>query len=173
MNDRVSNKPPMPYLGDEEMRERFEREEQARGRKMAQPRKYTHHSNTSIAGSYAERSDTSRHSSIFKFGKSIAATFNPSNWKIWAKPQVDAETPDHNKVLRERKEKAEAIYQELKRNGQFRDSTVPPSFGKSREGDLAKHDSGVVLERVRDSSVPGRQEKRQGKVFLDPPRVEE
>ncbi|KAH8593263.1 hypothetical protein B0O99DRAFT_217690 [Bisporella sp. PMI_857] len=172
MNDRISQKPPTPFLGDEEARERYEQDDYSRDRKMAQPRKTNRQSNTSTAESYADRSDVSRHSSIFRFGKSIAATFNPSNWKIWSKPQPQEanETPEQ-KILRERRERAEAIYQELKRNGQFRDSAIPPSF-KNQEEDLRKHDSGVAFGRHSQASSTSRQEKRKGMVFLEPPQFD-
>jgi hypothetical protein len=59
------------------------------------------------ASSVADRSEGSRHSSIFRFGKSLAATFNPNNWKIWSKQQslVEDEETAHIQVLRERQQK--------------------------------------------------------------------
>jgi len=170
MNDRVSQKPPTPYIGgDEELREQYHQDIENRGRKIAQPRKITHR--LSRTSSHVEKPDTTRHSTIFRFGKSIAANINPANWKIWTKPQQeDIETPEQ-KVLKERRDRAEAIYLELKRNGQFRDSAVPPVF-KSEEV-LAKHDSGIVLTAPgRTSSDSYRSEKRNGMVFLDPPQFD-
>jgi len=169
MNDRVSQKPPTPYIGDEELQERYYQEDQNRERKIAQPRKSIHRQ--SRPGPNAERPDTTRHSSIFRFGKSIAANFNPVNWKIWSKSQQEeAETPEQ-KVLRERRERAESIYLELKRNGQFRDAAIPPVF-KSEEV-LAKHDSGIVLTRpARTSGDSYQSDKRNGIIFLDTPQID-
>ena len=105
MNDRASHVPPTNYIGDEELRERHEREENARGRKMAHPRKF--YSTSSTVSSSADRSE-SRHSSIFRFGKSLAATFNPSNWKIWSKQEQVEEETAQQKTLRERQLKSSA-----------------------------------------------------------------
>ncbi len=90
MNDRTSQKPPTTYIGtDEELRSQFDYEEQedVRGRKLARPGKYATRGNSSVA----DRSGSSRHSSIFRLGKSLASTFNPTNWKIWSKQQSPVE----------------------------------------------------------------------------------
>lgn len=173
MNDRVSQVPPATYTGEEELRERFEKEEQLRGKKSASHRKYTHHSNGSIAGSTSNHSDTSRHSSIFRFGKSLAATFNLSNWKIFSKEQQEDEEASQLRILRERQEKAEKLYQELKRTGHFRDSHVPPVFSAAPEEKIAaaKHDSGVGMRRSSEETT--RAEKRMGRVFFDPPVLQD
>jgi len=172
MNDRVSQRPPPPYLGEEELRERYEREADTRGRKLAQPRGSTH-------GSSADRSEASRHSSIFRFGKSLAASFNPSNWKIWSKQQHEEEETPQQRTLRERQEKAERIYRELKQSGHFRDSNVPPNFKmqEAKDETPVKHDSGVAFGRqlgiYRNSIETSREDKRMGRVFLDPPHFDE
>jgi hypothetical protein len=158
MNDRVSQKPPTPYLDDDVIRDRYEQEEQIRNRKMAQPRNPISRPD-SIAGS-----EVSKPSSIFRFGKSIAATFNPTNWFGKAKQiQQDDEETAQQKVLRERKQKAEKIYEELKKTGRFRDSDVPPNF-QMREEDLTptkKHDSGIAFQ-LQASTKMSRDEKRMG-----------
>jgi hypothetical protein len=187
MNDRVSQKPPIPYLGtDEETYETYESDQRGdtRGRKMAQPRKFTHNRNASDAvSSVADRSETSRHSSIFRFGKSIAASFNPSNWKIWSRQhqEHDDEETTQQRILRERQEKAEQIYKELKQSGHFRGAmSSAPRY--VRADDLkelpSKHDSGVDLgddnkAGVRRSVSMSREDKRKGRVFLEPPKVPE
>lgn len=164
MNDRVSQVPPGPYLDAEALRDRYEREEAARGRKMARPRRFMHHSDNSLAGN----SDSSRQSSIFRFGRTIAASFNPSNWKIWSKsPQEEEETPQE-RVLRERQEKAERIYQELKKSGHFRDAGPPMFPGPAeKRATPSKHDSGVSFPP--DSEMT-REEKRMGRVYVEAPR---
>jgi hypothetical protein len=184
MNDRVSKKPPVPYIGGEdELGDSYDATDRTdyRGRKLAQPGRFTHHPNASIAGT--DRSEASRHSSIFRFGKSIASTFNPSKWKIWSK-QPQPQSPDDEetaqfRALREQKEKAERIYRELKDSGHFRDSTIgAPLFKPSEEKDNlpAKHDSTVELSvkagsNVRASREMSREDKRQGMIFLDPPKL--
>ncbi|KAH8674751.1 hypothetical protein BGZ60DRAFT_278017 [Tricladium varicosporioides] len=141
MNDRASQRPPPTYLGIDQFDNRYDFEpgRENRGRKMARPRKFTHHGEES-----RDRSETSKHSSIFRFGKSIASSFNPSNWKIWSKSQAamqDEETA-HERMLRERQEKAEKLYKELKASGQIRGAAVLHQQEVHRE-QTTKHDSGV------------------------------
>ena len=180
MHDRVSHKPPTTYTCDEELRDKFDDEENTdvRGRRMERPKTFAHYANPSMAGSSADRSEVSRHSGIFRFGKSLAASFNPSNWKIFSKPQEEIEETAQQKILRERREKAESMYQELKKSGQFRDSTFHPSaFQKQEEREpiLLKHDSGVDFggrrSTSRVSAEVARDEKRMGRVFLEPPQL--
>jgi hypothetical protein len=181
MNDRVSKKPPVPYIGaEDELGDSYDTNDRRdyRGRKLAQPGRFTHHPNSSIAET--DRSEASRHSSIFRFGKSLASTFNPSKWKIWSKQQQlpeDEETAQL-RALRSQKEKAERIYRELKDSGHFRDSTIGGPLFKDPEEKgalLAKHDSSVEFgdkpsSNVRVSREMSREDKRRGMVFLDPPK---
>ncbi|KAG9246107.1 hypothetical protein BJ878DRAFT_498454 [Calycina marina] len=169
MNDRISQKPPTPYLGDK-AREQQYRNEHYTEPWMAQSRKAEER--TSRTGSQMGHPDTVRQSGIFRFGKSIAASFNPTNWKIWSKPQQgDGETP-HQRMLNERMERAKAEYEKLKREGLYRDATHRPPVTKSDEV-LVKHDSGIVLGRPkRASSESFRSVKRNGMVFLEPPSFE-
>ncbi|KAH6670745.1 hypothetical protein B0J14DRAFT_102429 [Halenospora varia] len=141
MNDRASQRPPPTYLGIDQFDNRYDFEpgRENRGRKMARPRKFTHHGEES-----RDRSETSRHSSIFRFGKSLASSFNPSNWKIWSKnqPVMQDEETAHERMLRERQEKAEKLYKELKASGQIRGAAVLHQQEVHRE-QTTKHDSGV------------------------------
>lgn len=184
MNDRVSNKPPTTYIGEEEYLERYERENgETRGRRMARPKTFMHHSNTSTFGSSADRSEVSRHSGIFRFGRSLAASFNPSNWKIFSKVPEEIDESAEQKILRERREKAESMYQELKKSGHFRDATFGPSLfqhPEEKEPMPTKHDSGVEFGERRSRSISRmsrisgetpREEKRMGRVFLEPPQL--
>jgi hypothetical protein len=185
MNDRVSKKPPTTYIcTEEELRSKFDYEEQedARGRKLARSRKLTTRANSSVAASsVADRSDSSRHSNIFRFGKSLAATFNPSNWKIWSKQQqpVEDEETAQLRALHERKQKAERIYQELKEAGHFRGRSVGPREPESvSESNTlhGKHDSGIEFAghdtgSARVSRELSREDKRKGRIFLEAPRI--
>lgn len=174
MNDRASKVPPAEFIGDEHLREAYSRS-RARSRAAQQ-------SSTSVPAS--EKADTTRHSGIFRFGKSVAATFNPANWRIWKQP-VNEETAQQ-KALRERQEKAERIYRELKELGKFRDAAHPPTFhvaeydGKAvkREAKMGKHesistkhDSGIDFDNSTRSGVTPIEEKRRGRVFLEPPTL--
>ncbi|RDL38239.1 uncharacterized protein BP5553_02579 [Venustampulla echinocandica] len=188
MNDRASMKPPMPYIGTEQQFIDGLDEHRQNENRWSKTRKYTHHANASLVESTADRSEISRHSGIFRFGKSIASSFNPSNWKIWSKPQpavvVDEEEIAQQRILRERQEAAERIYQELKQAGHFKAATPranrpqlqEPGQEQQREMESqknspAKHDSGVDF--YDQSAYPAvdisREEKRKGTVFLEPP----
>jgi hypothetical protein len=163
MNDRVSSKPPRPYLDDKE---------EFLGQNDA---------GTGGRGStLSSKTDSNRHS-LFRFGKSIAASFNPNNWKIWSKDKhVEEEEEDaQTKALRERQEKAERIYRELKESGRFRDAAhvchtpYPPTQSFSDKKPPAKHDSGVEFGdsdlNARHSHEMTREDKRMGRIFLEPP----
>jgi hypothetical protein len=185
MNDRTSQKPPPTYVGtDEELRSKFDYDEQedARGRKLARPRKFTTRGNSSLAASSAaDRSESSRHSSIFRFGKSLAATFNPTNWKIWSKQQSSVEDEEiaHLQALRERQQKAERMYKELKEAGQFRGRSIGPRDRQPGSDPTilhSKHDSGIEFAghdagSRRVSRETSRESKRKGRVFLEAPKV--
>ena len=173
MNDRASKVPPSEFIEAQNLRNAHHR---------AKSRAAQQHSG---AGYTAEKADTARQSGIFRFGKSVAATFNPANWKIW-KPQPQLDETAHQKSLRERQEKAERIYKELKETGKFRDSAHPPSFhvteydsniarpdgrrGK-HDDNYMKHDSGIEFGTVAASEGTTKEEKRRGRVFLEPPNV--
>ncbi|KAG9228950.1 hypothetical protein BJ875DRAFT_216281 [Amylocarpus encephaloides] len=189
MNDRVSQMPPVPYLGMEE-EEACERasSRDTTGRRIATPRRMMNAPmETDGDSSFAGQSETSRHSSIFRFGKTIASTFNPSNWKIWNKPQpvVYDEESEQQQILKQRQEKAERIYRELKQSGHFplTNATLSTYQEEADEkGQHSKHDSGVSFI---DQAVPGSEprgrplrrsvevpvEKRAGRVFLEAPSL--
>ncbi|KAE9372068.1 hypothetical protein N431DRAFT_407983 [Stipitochalara longipes BDJ] len=184
MNDRTSQKPPTTYIGtDEELRSKFDYDEQedTRGGKHARPRKFTTRGNSSMAASSVTDTEGSRHSSIFRFGKSLAATFNPNNWKIWSKQQslVEDEETAHLQTLRERQQKAEKMYKELKEAGHFRGRSVGPRDHQPSSGpDIvhSKHDSGIEFASQdagsrRASREMSREDKRKGRVFLEAPKI--
>lgn len=163
MNDRVSNKPPSPYLEDEdEFLSQYDAGVGSRGSVLS------------------SRADSNRNS-IFRFGKSLAASFNPTNWKIWSKEKHAEQDEEavQSRALKERQEKAERIYRELKESGRFRDAAhisqnvyqpTQPSLDKKSSG---KHDSGIEFgeneSNPRYSKEMTREDKRMGRVYLDPP----
>ncbi|CZT07455.1 uncharacterized protein RAG0_12897 [Rhynchosporium agropyri] len=183
MNDRVSQVPPVPYLEpeDELLSEYNTAGCGEGGRCRKRSRMFTRPSNTSVAESSANQSDASRSSSLFRFGKSIAATFNPNNWKFWGKEHEQQQEEEDEevtqlRVLQERQAKAERIYQELKESGHFRDSAVGPRlFTPASEKRPRKHDSGIEVGDLDLWSSRGGstslEEKRKGRVFLEPPRL--
>ncbi|RDW71300.1 hypothetical protein BP6252_07863 [Coleophoma cylindrospora] len=174
MNDRVSQKPPVTYIGsDEDLRDNYD-SEQALGGKTAHSRRLMHHPDSLAAPSAV--TDTSRQSGIFRFGKSLAATFNPSNWKIWSKDSrcEESAASEQEKVMRERQEKAQRMYKELKESGYFQDGAHSGSLQHAvaaSSSQKIKHDSGVEFG-PRSSSLSRQPmsiaEKRQGRIFQDP-----
>ncbi|KAL3427552.1 hypothetical protein PVAG01_01061 [Phlyctema vagabunda] len=191
MNDRVSRKPPADYTGnDEELRETYDKCH-TMNHKRSKSKKFTYHPNHSTTQSSTAQStttDASRQSSIFRFGKSLAATFNPTNWKIWSKEaEEESVFTDEQAKLRERQEKATRIYQELKSTGYFQDGAhsgvlqrgvVPAAIEVqeelARSANSTKHDSGIALgsdQKVqRRSSSVGLPRTRE-RIPLDEPSM--
>jgi len=179
MNDRTSQKPDATYLGMEQdgLMENHTWEQAPRPR----PQSCIPASNTSTTA----LPDVSRHSSIFRFGKTIAATFNPSNWKMFSKQdrtvnEAEVEDPQQ-KILRERQEKAEKIYAELKQTGHFPTIRAQNLEALLDRNTPVKHDSGVSFRDTRSTSVTrnssdsqrsmSREDKRKGMIFLEPPSI--
>ena len=171
MNDRVSQKPPVPYLGtDEDLLEEYQAEQEAYNNRKGKPRP------TSCVPSTTGQSDTSRHSSIFRFGKTIAASFNPSNWKLFkSQPEPEEMETPQQRILRERQAKAEKIYAELKQSGHFPNVRTQSFDAFGASSSAHKHDSGVEFAesnpRYSVESSVGTEEKRKGRVFLEPPNL--
>ncbi|APA13694.1 hypothetical protein sscle_11g084640 [Sclerotinia sclerotiorum 1980 UF-70] len=179
MNDKVSKIPPTPYLfHEEELRERYIEDELMGRNDRATPgtkmwkQAFMQHSNKSMGAesSLAAMSDTSRQSSIFRFGSKLAASIKPSNWKIFSKPQKIVEETPQQRAVRERQEKAEKMYHELKANGFFRDGAIvqQPGFRPLRHSmDQAprfKHDSGVELnDKYHSRENSPMEDKRQAR----------
>jgi hypothetical protein len=178
MNDKVSQLPPRTYLfAEEDLRERFDdyngfnSNAQNRSRKGAKPKSFVLNSNVSmVESSVAGGSDFSQKSSIFRFGSKIAASMKPSNWKIFSKqPKIPEETPQQ-KAVRERQEKAERMYHELKSNGFFREGAIiHPSYKPPMEqAPRLKHDSGVELnDQYHSSHNTPTEAKRLGRPYVE------
>lgn len=191
LNDRTSKRPPPEYLGDEFGSYTADNYDNSSGGSTA--RKYTRgskyqNSNTTSQASLADRSDGARQSGIFRFGRSLAASFNPANWKIWSKANAEEEFGMQNKVLTDQQMKAEQIYREMKQSGQFqeflakgprKDEHLPDNqmdHTRARHSTLSrtKHDSGVHFEQHpsthdRTPQRTSNLEKRYGRIFMDPP----
>jgi hypothetical protein len=84
MNDRISKKPPTLFLEERPI------------------------------STITNQSDTSRQSSMFKFGRSLTAGFNPANWKIWSKTQPVGkdERTEQQRLWDAQKERADRKYEE-------------------------------------------------------------
>ena len=109
MNDRVSNKPPSPYLGEETALEQYAAVQPASTRDSADTDTF-----------YDAGIEANKPSGMYRFGKALASAFNPSAWRginsLWK--EKDKHAADPGKVLMdERQEKARKAYAELKKAG--------------------------------------------------------
>lgn len=187
MNDRTSKRPPMAYVGldDNEILEQFTAEQNTHhGNRpgtvnTVTPRSATRATNSLTTG----KPDIVKQSTIFRFGRSLASSFIPSNWKIWNRNPQERESLE-TRTFRDRREKAEAIYEAMKTTGQFETFAhaskhrIKPMESKRKGHE--KHDSGIQLQH-RGSNVEKAvwdaaqahsaswHEKRYGRVFLETP----
>ena len=109
MHDRVSNKPPSPYLGDEKGLEHNAAVQPASTRISVDTDTF-----------YDAGIETTKPSGMYRFGKALASAFNPSAWRginsIWK--EKEKHTLDPGKALmNDRQEKAQKAYAELKKAG--------------------------------------------------------
>lgn len=112
MKNRASERPPQEYFTGYESQSLSEKDENVSSheRKPSQAAIILKDEGT---GDYT----TNHQSGIFKFGSKLAATFNPSNWKLW---QKEKEKPVADTSIAERL-KADAefkrAYEEVKKRG--------------------------------------------------------
>ena len=109
MNDRVSNKPPSPYLGEERAMEQHGAVQPASTRASVDTDTF-----------YDAGIETNKPSGMYRFGKAIASAFNPSAWRginsLWKDKDKNALEPG-KALMVERQEKAQKAYAELKKTG--------------------------------------------------------
>ncbi|KAI9679195.1 MAG: hypothetical protein M1817_005214 [Caeruleum heppii] len=186
MNDRVSQKPPSLFTRDDEAMRRYVEDQENPWQATFdgddfKPRRSSHPS-ARLKRTTHDGSSSARRSGIFKFGKSLANTINPvSIWdslvQIWRETndEYEARQAHANKanVMKERQTKAERVYAEMKRNGQFgvrgsaplQSTSVLPSmaYKDADEGPQPhlKRDSGIDMGDSRSSN----ERKRDGRVF--------
>ena len=115
MNDRVSRKPPSMYMREEEAMDHYRTLKGATGHSQ---NRATEASETVTF--YDAGINSSKPSSMFRFGKAIVNAFNPANvWQgingIWRETE-DSKSPEKS-LLQERQAKAEKAYAELKKSG--------------------------------------------------------
>ena len=146
MNDRVSNRPPSPYLGEERLMEQYTASQSMFNRESVD-----------TTTMYDAGIESSKHSGMYRFGKAIANAFNPSAWRginsIWK--EKEKSTPDPSKtILQERGEKAQKAYAELKKSG-FKGTQVASRLSDTNDMPALRHDSGKDSRpsSFRDSAV--------------------
>ena len=152
MNDRVSQRPPAIFTGDEDAMERY-----VRGQAVDQEQ---------VDAFYNAGIDSSKPSGMYRFGKAIASTFNPSSiWQgingIWK--EKETKTSPEKQVLQERQAKAAEAYAALKKSGYKgtqigtvrRRSEDIPTVRSEEIGSLQQHpfrDSGIDVDSYRSST---------------------
>lgn len=141
MNDRVSDKPPSPYLGEEKATEQYTASQRASTRASVDTNTY-----------YDAGIEPGRSSGMYRFGKALVNAFNPSAWRgfngIWK--EKDKASVDPGKALMdERQEKAQKAYAELKRSG-FRGTQ-----GSSRLSTTGKLFQNIASPHAFTSAVSG------------------
>ncbi|KAK0508379.1 hypothetical protein JMJ35_009463 [Cladonia borealis] len=165
MNDKVSQRPPAIFTGDEDAMERY-----VRGQGVDQEQ---------VDASYDEGIDSSKPSGMYRFGKAIASTFNPSSiWQgingMWK--DKETKTSPEKQVLQERQAKAAEAYAELKKSG-YKGTQIGPVRRRSEDiptirsediGSLHQRpfrDSGIDVESYRTSTE--RKDSNQSSISVD------
>lgn len=169
MSNRASQKPPRKYVVTETELNCAEEIESTKNEKP-QRNKLIRNSNHSVPAVSGEtKTETNRHSTIFRFGKSLAASFNPSNWKIWSKSH-DAQVAD-DQADAEAQAKLERAYREVKNIA----PTPGRRFGAANSSGIwnnarsSANSNGMNVSGVDISEQPS--QKRYGMVFGTPPSM--
>ena len=169
MNDKVSQRPPAIFTGDEDAMERY-----VRSQAIDQEQ---------VDVSYDAGIDSSKSSGMFRFGKAIASTFNPSSiWQgingMWK--ERETKTSPENQVLQERQAKAAEAYAELKKSGYKgtqigtirRRSEDIPTIRSEDSGSRQQQpfrDSGIDVDSYR--SLTDRKDSNQSSISVDTLKV--
>ncbi|OBT67836.1 hypothetical protein VE03_02533 [Pseudogymnoascus sp. 23342-1-I1] len=170
MSNRVSQKPPRKYVVTETELSCAEENEGTKNEKPHRNKlvRNSNHSVPPVAGE--TKTETNRHSTIFRFGKSLAASFNPSNWKIWSKTH-DAQVPD-DKADAEAQAKLERAYREVKNIAPTPGRRFGPAGGSGiwSSARSSANPNGMSVLSVDVSEQPSSQ-KRYGMIFDTPPSM--
>lgn len=171
MNDKVSQRPPAIFTGDEDAMERYVRSQAG--------------DEEQVDVSYDPGIDSNRHSGMYRFGKAIASTFNPSSiWQgingIWKEKEKDTKTSPEKQILQGRQAKAAEAYAELKKSGYKGTQTGivrrrsedipivrPEDIGSPQNQPF--RDSGIDVESYRSSS--DRKDSNQSSISVDTLKV--
>lgn len=174
MRNRASQKPPRKYVATETELSCAEENENTKYGKP-QRNKLTRNANHSVYAVAGEaKTETGRQSTIFRFGKSLAASFNPSNWKIWSKSQ-DSQAPD-DKANDEAQAKLEKAYRDVKNIAPTPGRRFGPAGGSGIWNNAPSYDSPANPNEINASEIDASQkppsQKRYGRVFGTPSSME-
>ncbi|MCJ1258624.1 hypothetical protein MMC24_006457 [Lignoscripta atroalba] len=176
MNDRASNRPPSPYIGEEQAMDQYEADREG------------HRTSEDTDTFYDAGIEPPKASGMYRFGKALVTAFNPAvvwqglngMWKEKHEGQVDPQKA----VMQERQMKAEKAYAELKKSG-FRGTqgvadlrpSVDVPFIKYEEDEASRpaphRDSGVEMDGYRSSNERKRDETivESGEPLMPPPPI--
>ena len=143
MNDKVSQRPPTIFTGDEDAMERYVRSQAV--------------DQEQVDVSFDAGIESIKPSGMYRFGKAIASTFNPSNiWQgingIWK--EKETKTSPEKQVLQERQAKAAKAYAELKKSG-YKGTQIGPARRRSEDIPTVRfEDTGSLQQQpFRDSGI--------------------
>lgn len=151
MKNRASARPPQEYFAGYESQSLSEKDEHV-GSYERKPSQAA----IMLKDKGAEDDATNRQSGIFKFGSKLAATFNPSNWKLW---QKEKERPVEDTSIAE-KLRADAefkrAYEEVKRRGYIKGNrpAAMASAEKIRRLPNTENTSDVAMEDASLANTP-------------------
>lgn len=159
MHDRTSNKPPSVYTREEDAREHYLTQE-----RPAMPAQNRHASLDGIGAYYDAGIESSKSSSMYRFGRAIVNVFKPvSGWRGFGGGKEQPVNTEKS-VMQARQVRAEKEYAELKKNGFVgtqptlavpRMTTVPAiryedTLEEARSAPY--RDSGIDMDSSRSSS---------------------
>lgn len=151
MKNSASARPPQEYFAGYESQSLSEKDEHvgSHERKPSQ-------AEIMLKDEGAGDNTTNRQSGIFKFGSKLAATFNPSNWKLW---QKEKEKPVEDTSIAERL-KADAefkrAYEEVKKRGYIKGNrpAAMASAEKIQRLPNTENTSDVAMEDASMANTP-------------------
>ena len=151
MKNRASARPPQEYFAGYESQSLSEKDEHVSSHER-KPSQAAIMLKDEGAGDNA----ANRQSGIFKFGSKLAATFNPSNWKLW---QKEKEKPVEDTSIAERL-KADAefkrAYEEVKKRGYIKGNrpAAMASAEKIQRLPNTEHTSDIAIEDASMANTP-------------------
>ena len=150
MNDKVSQKPPSMYIGDDEAMERYAKSQENDGDQMEV--------------TYEAGIEPNKHSGMFRFGKAIASAFNAVN--IWQgvnsirkekEKEKGSQANAEKNILVERQAKAVEAYSELKRSG----------YKSTQVGPIQRHTQDIPAIKPEDTENTQRDSFRDSGIDVD------
>ncbi|KAI9803959.1 MAG: hypothetical protein M1833_000240 [Piccolia ochrophora] len=148
MNDRVSNRPPKEFVGARHTNNHNEQNDGYDQHKLTDRSGSATHQ--TVLGGNLEDHDSSSSSGIFRFGRSLAAAFNP--FHVWGRRVPTKSLVRDSKLMDERRARAEKTYAELKANGQFQKNVTKWNRDSGIDVDSYNNASGESGTEVQEQT---------------------